>query len=176
MSDLTVKPTHWEPAVIALGANLGDTRAALHAAVEDLSNHPEIRVDAVSDLARTKPVGGPTGQPDFLNQVLTVHTTLAPMELLATAQELETAAHRVRDVRWGPRTLDVDIITYGNINSEDPVLTLPHPRAKQRAFVLLPWSWADPEATLEGDSVAELGKRADDASGIHRLNGDSHAN
>src|SRR5699024_11893145 len=93
-----------------------------------------------------------------------VTTSLSPYGLLQLAQELEQAAARVRDIRWGPRTLDVDVITYDDVSSEHPVLTLPHPRAHQRAFVLTPWSWADPDAMLDGVAVAELAAQAEDAA------------
>lgn len=86
-------------------------------------------------------------------------------------QRIEQAHHRTREVRWGPRTLDIDIITYGQLTSEDPVLTLPHPRAHTRAFVLAPWSWLDPEASLSGTPVADLVARADDAGSVTRVPG-----
>ena len=81
---------------------------------------------------------------------------------------MEQAHHRTRDVRWGPRTLDVDVIAYGQLRSEHPELTLPHPRARERAFVLAPWSWLDPEAMLEGARVAELADQAADAGTVRR--------
>lgn len=139
-------------AVLALGANLGDPRAALAAAVAGLSTHPAIEVRAVSGLWRTAPVGGPE-QPDYLNAVVVVDTTLAPDALLDAARDLETAAGRRRDVRWGPRTLDVDIIDVDGVRSDDPRLTLPHPRAHERAFVLTPWHQVDPGARLRQDGV-----------------------
>lgn len=159
------RPVH---AVIALGSNLGDSKTILHDAVQALTQHPQVTVTAVSALAKTAPVGGPE-QPDFLNQVLTVTTTLAPIQLLRYGQELEQAAARVRDIRWGPRTLDVDLILYDDVTSDHPVLTLPHPRAHERAFVLTPWSWADPAATLNGVAVAQLAALADDAATVHKL-------
>ncbi|MFL4475595.1 2-amino-4-hydroxy-6-hydroxymethyldihydropteridine diphosphokinase [Paeniglutamicibacter sp. MACA_103] len=154
--------------ILALGSNLGERAGTLQAAVTALAATAGITVERVSDTAVTKPVGGPAGQPDFLNLVLRVTTTLAPLELLAACQEIEAAHHRTREVRWGPRTLDIDVITYGDETSEDPVLTLPHPRAAERGFVLLPWSWMEPEAELAGKPVAELAAAASDTPGIKR--------
>jgi 2-amino-4-hydroxy-6-hydroxymethyldihydropteridine diphosphokinase len=152
--------------VLALGSNLGERRGTLSAAVGDLVDRPEVRLVDVSPVVSTKPVGGPPGQPDFLNMVIAVDTSLAPLELLAHCQGVELAHHRVREVRWGARTLDVDIITYGDLHSDDPVLTLPHPRAAERAFVLYPWSLMEPAATLNGRPVAQLAAEAADMAGI----------
>lgn len=153
-------------AILALGSNLGERAGTLQDAVADLVDRPEVRLDNVSPVVTTKPVGGPAGQPDFLNMVIAVHTSLTPMELLAHCQAVELAHHRTREVRWGARTLDVDIITYGDMRSADPVLTLPHPRASERAFVLFPWSLMEPQATLQGRSVAQLAAAAADMPGI----------
>ena len=165
---LTTAPTHPVVAVLALGSNLGDSQQILDDAVQAIRAHHQIRVTAVSPLANTAPVGGPE-QPDFLNQVIILDTTLAPYALLEFGHELEQAAARVRDIRWGPRTLDVDIITYDDVISEHPILTLPHPRAHERAFVLTPWTWADPKATLNGVPVAELAQQAEDAATVDRF-------
>lgn len=159
------------PAVLALGANLGDPAATLRAAVRELAEHEGIELTGVSPVAVTAAVGGPAGQPDYLNLVLSVATTLAPRQLLAACHAVEQAHHRTREVRWGPRTLDVDVITYADLSSGDPELTLPHPRAHERAFVLAPWSWLDPRATLGGVTVAELAARAADAGTVRRLPG-----
>lgn len=156
-------------AVLALGANLGDAAATLRHAVLQLQDTSGITVTAVSPVARTRPVGGPAGQPDYLNLVVTVAAGLSPKALLAVGQGIEQAHHRTREVRWGPRTLDIDVITYGDLVSDDPELTLPHPRAHTRAFVLAPWSWADPEAVLSGTPVADLAAQADDAGSVTRL-------
>ncbi len=135
-------------AVLALGANLGDPRTALRGAVAALRRHPAIRVVAVSGLWRTAAVGGPEGQPDYLNAVVLVDTALGPDQLLAATQELERAAGRSRAVRWGPRTLDVDIVAVSGAVREDGHLTLPHPRAHQRRFVLAPWCEVAPDWVL----------------------------
>jgi dihydroneopterin aldolase/2-amino-4-hydroxy-6-hydroxymethyldihydropteridine diphosphokinase len=137
------------PAVLALGSNLGARQQELQRAVDQLAATPGLRVTAVSPLYETDPVGGPD-QPDYLNAVVLAETDLPAGDLLRRAHAIEAAARRTREVRWGPRTLDVDIIAYGDEVSADPALTLPHPRARERAFVLAPWRDADPDAELPG--------------------------
>lgn len=134
-------------AALGLGANLGDAREALRGAIGGLVAHPGIRVEAVSGLWRTAAVGGPE-QPDYLNAVVLVDTDLAPTDLLAVVHDLERAGGRERDIRWGPRTLDVDVLDVEAVRSADPTLTLPHPRAHERAFVLAPWAQVDPDWIL----------------------------
>jgi 2-amino-4-hydroxy-6-hydroxymethyldihydropteridine diphosphokinase len=158
-------------AVLALGSNLGERNDTLSGAVADLVERPEVRLIAVSPVMQTKAVGGPKGQPDFLNMVITVETSLAPLELLRHCQEVENKHLRVRDVRWGPRTLDVDIIVYDDVTSSDPELTLPHPRAAERAFVLYPWSLIEPAAELNGQRIVELAAKAGDFSGLTPFDG-----
>ena len=158
-------------AVLALGSNLGESRDTLSRAVAELADHPGVRLQAVSPVVRTRPVGGPD-QPDYLNLVVSVETDLAPHGLLAHCQAVENRHHRTREVRWGPRTLDVDIITYGDLVLDDETLTLPHPRAATRAFVLQPWAWMDPDAVLSGTPVAELAARAEDLPGLEIFEGD----
>lgn len=153
-------------AVLALGSNQGESRRTLEEAVRRLGEHPRVSVTARSPVAITAPVGGPADQPDFLNMVVGVRTDLRPFALLRWCQEIEHRFHRVRTVRWGPRTLDVDIIVYGGLRMDEPELVLPHPRAAQRAFVLAPWVRMDPEAQLDGISVAALAERAPDAEGL----------
>ncbi|MBO1268053.1 2-amino-4-hydroxy-6-hydroxymethyldihydropteridine diphosphokinase [Arthrobacter cavernae] len=157
--------------VLALGSNLGERNDTLSTAVADLVDRPEVRLLGVSPVVQTKPVGGPAGQADFLNLVIAVETTLAPLELLQHCHEVEQKHHRVREVRWGPRTLDVDIIVFGELVSDDETLTLPHPRAAERAFVLYPWSLLDPSARLNGQSVGELAARAADMPDIRPFDG-----
>jgi 2-amino-4-hydroxy-6-hydroxymethyldihydropteridine diphosphokinase len=154
--------TAYTRAVLALGSNLGARRDTLSAAVAGIVDSAAVRLRDVSPVVRTKAVGGPENQPDFLNMVMEVDTTLDPYQLLALCQSVEKTHLRTREVRWGPRTLDVDIITYGDRRSADPVLTLPHPRAAQRAFVLYPWAVMDPTAELDGVPVAELAAAAAD--------------
>jgi 2-amino-4-hydroxy-6-hydroxymethyldihydropteridine diphosphokinase len=153
-------------AVLALGSNLGHSLDTLSGAIEQLNRVDGIDVVSESPLVVTVPVGGPEGQPDYLNQVIEVSTTLSPYALLQAAHTVEQAFHRERIVRWGPRTLDIDIITYGSVTSDDPDLTLPHPRAAERAFVLVPWSWMDPGAFVAGRSVFELAELAEDREGV----------
>ncbi len=134
-------------AALALGANLGDPRVTLREALAGLAANPDVRVDGVSSLWRTVAVGGPE-QPDYLNAVVLVDTDLDAAALLDLAHALEEAAGRVREVRWGPRTLDVDLLAVGDERRADPELTLPHPRAHERSFVLDPWAEVDPEFVL----------------------------
>ncbi|MBV9794950.1 MAG: 2-amino-4-hydroxy-6-hydroxymethyldihydropteridine diphosphokinase [Actinobacteria bacterium] len=144
------------PVVLALGSNLGDRQQQLQRAVDELAATPGLRVTAVSPVYETDPVGGPE-QPDYLNAVVLAVASRPAAEVLDRAHAIEAAARRTRTVRWGPRTLDVDIIAYGDELSADPVLTLPHPRAQDRAFVLAPWRDLDPEAELPGRGpVADL--------------------
>ncbi|GAA4366358.1 2-amino-4-hydroxy-6-hydroxymethyldihydropteridine diphosphokinase [Paeniglutamicibacter cryotolerans] len=158
--------------VLALGSNLGEREGILEQAVADLSAHPLVRLVRSSPIVATKSVGGPADSPDYLNMVIEVETGLEPLALLAHCQDIEQRHDRVRVVRWGPRTLDVDVITYGDTTSEDPVLTLPHPRAAGRAFVLQPWAWMDPHATLGGAPVAGLAAVAADLAGLRRYEQD----
>jgi 2-amino-4-hydroxy-6-hydroxymethyldihydropteridine diphosphokinase len=120
---------------------------------------------ASSPVVRSRAVGGPE-QPDYLNQVIEVETGLGPYELLAHCQAVEEKHKRTRTVRWGPRTLDIDIITYGSWTSTDERLTVPHPRAAGRAFVLQPWALMDATASLGGVPVAELAAAAADLPGL----------
>jgi 2-amino-4-hydroxy-6-hydroxymethyldihydropteridine diphosphokinase len=130
-------------AFVGIGSNLGDRLANLQLAVDHLAATAGIRVTAVSPVYETEPVGGPV-QDDFLNAVVALDTELAPRALLAAGAAAEEAAARVRDVRWGPRTLDVDVLWIDGVTSSDPVLTIPHPRMAERAFVLAPLHDLDP--------------------------------
>lgn len=161
-------------AVLALGANQGRSRQTLREAVADLAATDGIVVKAVSPLAQTSPVGGPAGQDDYLNAVVVVETTLAPNSLLAAANRIEQAHGRVRPAKPNsPRPLDVDVITVAGVASDDPHLTLPHPRAAHRAFVLVPWAQIQPDAALPGTSgsIADLAESAPDRPGIRWLEG-----
>ena len=139
-------------AVLSVGSNLGDRPGTLQVCVHAIGGLTGTEVLAISPVYETAPVGGPA-QPDYLNAVLTVRTALGPRALLAATQGIEADFGRVRSPgaeRFGPRTLDIDIISYDGEVSDDPVLTLPHPRAHERAFVLAPWHDVDPEASLPG--------------------------
>jgi 2-amino-4-hydroxy-6-hydroxymethyldihydropteridine diphosphokinase len=161
-------------AALGLGANLGDRHAALQSAVDALLAAKGVRAAGVSGIYQTEPVGGPQDQPQYLNAVLAVDTSLTAHELLVLANAVEAANGRVRGVRWGPRTLDIDVLAVGQEVSTSPDLVLPHPRAHERAFVLVPWTDVDP-----GFEVPGLGKVADllaalprdDLLGVHRVGG-----
>lgn len=161
-------------AAIGLGANLGDRLAAISGAIDFLAALAGVRLVAASDVIETAPVGG-RDQPHFLNVVAVFDTELPPGDLLAGGREAERRWGRQRDVRWGPRTLDVDLLGYGDVMSDDPDLTLPHPRAVSRAFVLVPWAQVDPEYPIPGagrtvaEALAELVAADPDAvSGCRR--------
>ena len=142
--------------VLALGSNLGDRLASLQGGVDALCARPGLSGVPVSPVYETAPVSGPA-QPEYLNAVLVAATTLSARAVLDRCQEAENALGRVRTERWGPRTLDVDVIVYGTEVSDDPELTLPHPRAHERAFVLAPWHDVDPGAVIPGRGrVADL--------------------
>ena len=132
-------------AVISLGANIGDPKANLDLAIGLLREATE--VIAVSSYLQTKPVGGPD-QPDYLNAVAIVESELPAKDLLALLNGIETAMGRTREIHWGPRVIDLDLIQYGGLLVSDEKLTLPHPRAHERRFVLAPWFEIEPEAIL----------------------------
>ncbi len=171
LDQLDEHPERPVPAVIALGANLGDRQATLQAALTGLSSFEGIRLREVSPVVETAAVGGPP-QPDYLNAVLLLETTLSPLELLAACQQVEAEQGRQRVVRWGPRTLDLDLIAYAALRVGSPQLVLPHPRAAERAFVLDPWLSVDPGAVLRGPDgpvpVAQLLRQAPDRDGLRR--------
>ncbi len=140
----------------SLGANLGDRLATLQGAVDLLAASLLVHDVRVSPVYETLPVGGPP-QPDYLNAVVVCRSDAAPLELLGLSYLVEQAHGRTREERWGARTLDVDLLAVGEVESGDPALTLPHPRAHERAFVLLPWRDVDAGAQLAGHgTVAEL--------------------
>ncbi len=143
-----VQPNLARIVVLSLGSNLGDRLGHLQLGVSVLCS-AGLSCGAVSGVFETDPVGGPE-QDNYLNAVLLASSALPARDILARCQAAEATAGRVRSQRWGPRTLDVDIIAYGEEVSDDPELTLPHPRAHERAFVLLPWLDVAPDATLPG--------------------------
>ncbi len=153
-------------AALGLGSNLGDSCELLQNAVETLLESPELAMVAVSPIYQTEPVGGPA-QPDYLNAVLVVDTTLSPADLLERAHTVEAAYGRERGVESGPRTLDIDVLAVGD-KVVDGEIVLPHPRAHERAFVLVPWNDVDPDFVLPGHGrVADLAA-AVDRSGVRR--------
>ncbi|NAS23702.1 2-amino-4-hydroxy-6-hydroxymethyldihydropteridine diphosphokinase [Herbidospora sp. NEAU-GS84] len=142
--------------VFSLGSNLGRRMDYLQSGLDALFDAPGMSFVALSPVYETDPVGGPS-QGAYLNAVVIAETSLDPRTLLDRALGVEDAFGRVRKERWGPRTLDVDIIMVGNLMSDEAELTLPHPRAHERAFVLVPWAQADASAVLPGrGSVAAL--------------------
>jgi 2-amino-4-hydroxy-6-hydroxymethyldihydropteridine diphosphokinase len=142
--------------VLGLGSNLGDSRQILQGAVDDLAATEGVELDDVSAVFETDPVGGPD-QPAFLNAIVIGRTSLLDHELLAATQAVEQHWHRTREVHWGPRTLDVDIIAIEEETVDTPDLIVPHRLAHERAFVLVPWLDVDPDAFLVGHgSVADL--------------------
>jgi 2-amino-4-hydroxy-6-hydroxymethyldihydropteridine diphosphokinase len=155
------------PVVLALGSNLGDRLANLQAGLDALCGEG-LDCHAVSAVFQTAPVGGPE-QGDFLNAVLLARSALPAPALLRRCQQAEAALGRVRTVRWGPRTLDVDIITCDAEVSADPDLTLPHPRAHERAFVLAPWADVDPDACLPGHGLVRDLLAVVGADGVQRM-------
>ncbi|MBD3758655.1 MULTISPECIES: 2-amino-4-hydroxy-6-hydroxymethyldihydropteridine diphosphokinase [Microbacterium] len=154
-------------AVVALGANLGDRAATLDAAVADLARMPlttGIRVAEPIETVALTPSGPDAAAPAYLNTVALVTTRLAPSVLLSFLHAIEERhgrpPRRAGDARWQDRTLDLDLIAYGDVRSDDPALTLPHPRAAERDFVLEPWLRVDPDAVLPGAGrVADLRAR-----------------
>jgi 2-amino-4-hydroxy-6-hydroxymethyldihydropteridine diphosphokinase len=156
--------------VLSLGSNLGDRLAQLQLGVDTLASAGDLALTAVSGIYQTAPVGGPD-QDDYFNVVALGVSALSPAGVLVRCAAAEQAAGRVRTIRWGPRSLDVDIIVCGELTSSDPALTLPHPRAHERAFVLVPWLEIEPAAVLPGfGPVAQL-PAAHDHSGVRRLTG-----
>lgn len=147
----------WHRAYLGIGSNMGDKRQYIRNAVEALKAHPLIVVRKVSDLIVTEPYGG-VEQDDFLNGVLEIETLLTPHELLDALHEIEAAADRVREVRWGPRTLDLDIIFYDKLVYEDDALVIPHQDMENRRFVLEPLSALAPNYRhpVLGKTVVQL--------------------
>ena len=161
-------PRAGEVAVIALGSNLGDREHTLVAALEELDAVDGVSVVSSSPLIETialRPAGADPDAPRYVNAVALIRTTLAPEQLLDVLHAIESAHGRERAERWGDRTLDLDIVSYGELEQQTERLTLPHPRAHERDFVLRPWLAVDPDAVLPGRGpVAELLARLDAGS------------
>jgi len=147
-----------QPAVIAFGANLGDRAATLHAAATELAEADGVELVAMSGLHESialKPGGADPAAPEYLNAVALVRTTLTPAALLALLHSIEELHGRERGEKWGDRTLDLDLVDFAGLtrpagDGDDAALTLPHPRAHERDFVLRPWLEVDPDAVLPG--------------------------
>lgn len=144
----------WQAATLGLGGNIGDPVAAMAEALRRLDERRDCRVTAVSRLYRTPP-WGKTDQDDFYNACASVETLLEPQELLAACLEIERTMKRVRVERWGPRTIDIDILTFADRIIDAEHLKVPHPRMTERAFVLMPLADVDPELSVQGRSVAD---------------------
>ena len=153
---------------IALGSNLGDSRAILEAALETLAETPDIILQARSSWYQTKAVGPP--QPDYINGCVLLHVKTSPQLLLETLLRIEAQYGRIRQERWGPRSLDLDLLLYDDLILDTPTLVLPHPRMRERAFVLVPLAeiapdWVEP---VSGKAIAQLVK-AVDCTGVNRI-------
>ena len=158
-------------AFLGFGGNIGDPLSHFRHAQQHLVAHPDITVVGISPIYRTPAVGGPPGQPDYLNAVIEIDTRLHPHELLSLCQQLEDKAGRCRDIHWGPRTLDIDLLFVADLVMDDPLLTLPHPRLHQRHFVLFPLNDLAPQLRhpVLKRTVAEILVDLPPVDGIHQL-------
>ena len=140
---------------IALGSNMDSPHSQLDSALEALAQHPRIDLIATSSRYQTPPIG--PQQPDFINAAAQLNTDLSPLDLLDALQTIEHQQNRVRSIHWGPRTLDLDILLYNNLVIESERLTIPHPRMRERGFVLVPLADLDAQLALpSGETVAQL--------------------
>jgi 2-amino-4-hydroxy-6-hydroxymethyldihydropteridine diphosphokinase len=157
-------------AYLALGANLGDRLATFKQARSDLSRHPNIEVTEASTIYETEAVGGPTGQGTYFNAVLQLTTLLGPEDLLTACHAIELRFGRRREEHWGPRTLDIDLLFYGELTCDGPGLILPHPRLHLRRFVLAPLLELAPDLRhpLLGKTIRELYAALNDPAGVRR--------
>lgn len=152
----------WQPAAIGLGGNLGDAPKTLCFALEQLAAHAQISITAISRLYRSAPIG-PEGQPDYANAVASIRTSLSPIALLDALQAIEQMTGRERLLRWGARTLDLDILLYGEIMMQSERLTIPHAELFHRSFVLIPL------AEIAAEHILPNGHKADElAAGCKR--------
>lgn len=154
--------------VFSLGSNEGESIELLQTAVSHLAATPNVIPVDVSGVYLTKPVGPVSEQPDFYNVVLVCETTQEPVTMLERVNAIEEALGRVRDVKDGPRTIDIDLVMVGKRERATPELTLPHPRAHERAFVLVPWLEIDPLAELPGHGRIDALVARMDTSGVQR--------
>jgi len=156
---------------LGLGGNLtnelGSPSQHIHNAIQSLEAHPEVTQVKASSLYASKPMG-PQDQPDFINAVVEIETALKPHDLLSLCQQLEQQAQRVRLRHWGERSLDVDVLLYGDEQVNSPTLTLPHPGITQRNFVLIPLAELNPTVKINGIAIADL-EQSQDWSGLSRL-------
>ena len=159
-------------AFLGFGGNLGQPLKSFRQARQQLAEHPQIKVTSSSPLYQTPPIGGPSGQPDYLNAVIEIHTGLSALELLQLCHQIEEHAGRIRDQHWEARTLDIDLLLMADLVMDVPRLTLPHPRLQQRHFVLLPLNdlAAELKHPVAGKTINHLLKTLPPAVGITRLN------
>jgi 2-amino-4-hydroxy-6-hydroxymethyldihydropteridine diphosphokinase len=147
-------------ATLALGSNLGDRLQYLQSAIDALQALNDVAVKSISSVYETLPIG--PAQPNYFNAVCIIETNLTAEQLLSQTQKIELDMKRTREIHWGPRTLDIDILTFDDQISADPRLTLPHPGAHMRMFVLIPWLEINPGATIPGHgSIKGLTARLD---------------
>ncbi|HET7412864.1 MAG TPA: 2-amino-4-hydroxy-6-hydroxymethyldihydropteridine diphosphokinase [Pararhizobium sp.] len=157
-------------AALGLGGNIGDPPATMAKALRLIDARSDTRVISVSRLYRTPP-WGKTDQAWFYNACALIETGLAPEALLSVCLEIETRLKRVREERWGPRTIDIDVLTHGEFSSSEPVLTVPHPRMTERGFVMLPLAEIAPGLVVEGNTVGDWADMAETA-GIEPVSAD----
>jgi 2-amino-4-hydroxy-6-hydroxymethyldihydropteridine diphosphokinase len=160
-------------AYLGLGSNLGDRLALLHQAIESL-DWGDVSVVERSRVYETTPVGGPAGQPDFFNQVIGVETALDAHGLWERCSAVEASLGRARDheVRWGPRPIDIDVLTFGDAVVDEPDLEIPHPRIAERAFVLVPLAEIAPDLLVPGvGTAADLVRRLGADGSVRPLEG-----
>lgn len=158
-----------EEVLIGLGGNIGDPLEAMRSALKAMDENPNCKVERVSSIWKTPP-WGVTDQPDFFNACAAISTTLEPRAFLDLCLSIEKNLKRIRDLRWGPRSIDIDILFFGDRMISEEGLTVPHPRIADRAFVLVPLAEVAPHAKIAGHSIAQLAAKAD-VSGMSRLDG-----
>lgn len=158
-----------EEVLIGLGGNIGDPLEAMRSALRALDENPNCKVLRVSSVWKTPP-WGVTDQPDFLNASAAISTTLEPRAFLELCLYIEKNLKRIRDQRWGPRSIDMDVLFFGDRIISEEGLTVPHPRIADRAFVLVPLAEIAPDAKIAGTNIAQLADKAD-VSGMTRLDG-----
>lgn len=150
---------------LALGTNLGDREWELKQAIEYINEIDRTSIKSISRIYETKPVGY-MNQADFLNMVICIETETEPLKLLHDLQEIENRMKRVREIHWGPRTIDIDILLYDNLEINDPELVIPHPRMFERAFVLVPLKDIYPYTEMFGKNIDKLIYKSEDRQGL----------
>ena len=169
-SGLSVSNGQTYSATLGLGGNIGDVVDAMRKALDRLHGQPGLQITKISSLYKTPP-WGIKNQNWFVNSCVEISTSLSPLQLLAECLETEKHLKRVRTLRWGPRTIDIDVLTIDDYESDDPKLTVPHPRMLQRAFVLIPLAEITPDLMIKGENVAHWRDLAD-RSGIEKIKQD----